>query len=584
MNFFSSYGFVVISFVLFTGLVALISWWKTRGDNLKSESGYYLAGHSLPAIVVAGSLVMTDLSAEQLVGNNGQSVRVGITTFATQGLSWTGLVIAAVLLLPIFLKNGMTTLPEFFEKRYDATIRRAVSVIMLLSFILIMLPTILYAGAQVFVNIFPIDEIFGISYFAAIAIVCVSISIIGSIYAIFGGLKAIAVSDTLNGAGMSIGGLIVPVCGLVCLSTQPGGDGSLMDGMDKFLHTDPAMMNAWSEAGANEPWWPWPVLFTGLVVNNVYFWGCNQSIIQRALGAKSLAHAQKGMILAGLIDLFTPIFLVVPGIICALAYPGTDWGNGDTAFPTLIAEVMPTWLLGFMAAVIFGAILSSYNSVLNSASTLYALDIHRPVFNPTASDEYVVKIGQRFGTIITIIATAISPFLLYMGGITTFLNAALGIFNTPVLVILLCGIFWKKTPTIAAKIVIPLHIILYVLLNYVLRDAIPVLQNIHYLYYTLALFILDIIIMYIVTKVAPRETDFVHSSADAVVDLKPWKYRKVMIGVIVAITAAFYIVFSPWWLGKSDQTTWERYQQSQAAETASVSSVTLQQDGSAANE
>lgn len=568
MNFLNSYSFVAISFVLFTGLVAFISWWKTRGDNLQSESGYYLAGHSLPAIVVAGSLVMTDLSAEQLVGNNGQSVRVGITTFATQGLSWSGLVIAAVLLLPVFLKHGMTTLPEFFEKRYDATVRRIVSIIMLLSFILIMLPTILYAGAQVFVNIFHVDELFGISTFAAVAIMCVLISIVGSIYAIFGGLKAIAVSDTLNGVGMLICGMLVPILGLVFLSSQTGGSGSLLDGLDKFLHTDPAMVNAWSEPTANEPWWPWPVLFTGLVVNNVYFWGCNQSIIQRALGAKSLAHAQKGMILAGLIDLFTPLALVIPGIICAFAYPGMDWGNGDSAFPVILSAVTPQWLLGFMAAAIFGAILSSYNSVLNSASTLYALDIHRPMFNPTASDEYTVKIGQRFGLVITIIATAVSPFLLYMGGITTFLNAALGIFNTPVLVILLCGIFWKKTPTKAAKIMIPIHIVLYILLNYVLRDRIPVLQNIHYLYYTFALFLLDMLLMWIITKAAPRKTDFVHDSAAAVVDLTPWKYRRVMIAVIVGLTAVFYAVFSPWFLGKSDQTTWERYQAEQAADTA----------------
>lgn len=221
-----------------------------------------------------------------------------------------------------------------------------------------------------------------------------------------------------------------------------------------------------------------------------------------------------------------------------------------------------------MAAAIFGAILSSYNSVLNSASTLYALDIHRPMFNPTASDEYTVKIGQRFGLVITIIATAVSPFLLYMGGITTFLNAALGIFNTPVLVILLCGIFWKKTPTKAAKIMIPIHIVLYILLNYVLRDRIPVLQNIHYLYYTFALFLLDMLLMWIITKAAPRKTDFVHDSAAAVVDLTPWKYRRVMIAVIVGLTAVFYAVFSPWFLGKSDQTTWERYQAEQAADTA----------------
>lgn len=572
MDLLNSTVFVLFSFAFFTALVALISWWKTRGDNLSSESGYYLAGHSLPAIVVAGSLVMTDLSAEQLVGNNGQAVRAGMTVWAAQGTAWTGLVLAAVILLPVFLRNGITTLPEYFEKRYDPIVRRAVSIIMLLSFILIMLPTILYAGAQVFVNIFPIDKYLGISNFAAIAILCVAISIVGSIYAIFGGLKAIAVSDTLNGIGMIIGGMLVPVFGFIFLSTQLGGDGSFMDGLNHFLHDDPAMLNAWSEPTANEPWWPWPVLITGQVVNNVYFWGCNQSIIQRALGAKSLAHAQKGMILAGFIDLFIPIFLVIPGVICALAYPGMDWGNGDIAFPMLISQTIPKWLLGFMAAAIFGAILSSYNSVLNSASTLYALDLHRPMFNPTADDEHIVKVGQRFGTIITIIATAVSPFLLYMGGITTFLNAALGIFNTPVLVILISGIIWKKTPTIAVKVMLPFHIIAYVLLNYVLRGNIEFLQNIHYLYYTFILFVLDMLIVYVITKVRPRETDYQHES-EAVVNLDPWKYRKIMITVIIAVTALFYIVFSPLCLGKSDQTTWERYQDAQAAAHTEVVTV-----------
>ena len=183
MNFVNSMAFTAITFVAFTALVALISWWKTRGDNLDTQDGYYLGGRSLTGPVIAGSLLMTNLSAEQLVGNNGQAVRVGMSTMGWEVTSAIALVILAFVLMPKYLKTGLTTVPQFFEQRYDEGTRRLVSIIVLLSYVVIMLPNILYAGAQVFVNIFGIDKMFGISRFAAIAIVCVATAIIGSIYA-----------------------------------------------------------------------------------------------------------------------------------------------------------------------------------------------------------------------------------------------------------------------------------------------------------------------------------------------------------------------------------------------------------------
>ena len=266
MNFVNSMAFTAITFVAFTALVALISWWKTRGDNLDTQDGYYLGGRSLTGPVIAGSLLMTNLSAEQLVGNNGQAVRVGMSTMGWEVTSAIALVILAFVLMPKYLKTGLTTVPQFFEQRYDEGTRRLVSIIVLLSYVVIMLPNILYAGAQVFVNIFGIDEMFGISRFAAIAIVCVATAIIGSIYAIFGGLKAIALSDSINGLGLIVGGLLVPVFGFMFLSGQLGGDGSFMDGFDKFLHTNPSYLNAINEVNTPEPWLPWPLLFTGLLV------------------------------------------------------------------------------------------------------------------------------------------------------------------------------------------------------------------------------------------------------------------------------------------------------------------------------
>ena len=266
MNFVNSMAFTAITFVAFTALVALISWWKTRGDNLDTQDGYYLGGRSLTGPVIAGSLLMTNLSAEQLVGNNGQAVRVGMSTMGWEVTSAIALVILAFVLMPKYLKTGLTTVPQFFEQRYDEGTRRLVSIIVLLSYVVIMLPNILYAGAQVFVNIFGIDKMFGISRFAAIAIVCVATAIIGSIYAIFGGLKAIALSDSINGLGLIVGGLLVPVFGFMFLSGQLGGDGSFLDGFDKFLHTNPSYLNAINEVNTPEPWLPWPLLFTGLLV------------------------------------------------------------------------------------------------------------------------------------------------------------------------------------------------------------------------------------------------------------------------------------------------------------------------------
>ena len=564
MQFLNSLTFTAITFVAFTALVAIISWWKTRGDNLDTQDGYYLAGRGLTGPVIAGSLLMTNLSAEQLVGNNGQAVRVGMSTMGWEVTSAIALVILAFVLMPKYLQTGLTTVPQFFEERYDAGTRRLVSIIVLLSYVVIMLPNILYAGAEVFVNIFGLDKVLGISYFAAIAIVCVATAIVGSIYAIFGGLKAIALSDSINGLGLIVGGLLVPIFGLMFLSGQLGGDGSFLDGLDKFLHTDPVYLNSINEYNSPEPWLPWPLLLTGLLVNNMYYWATNQSIIQRTFGAKNLKEAQKGAVFAGFLKIMTPLIIVVPGVICALAYPGQDWGNGNSAYPMLVSEVMPKPVLGFFAAVMFGAILSSFNSVLNSASTIYALDIHRPIFNPTASDAHMVKVGQNFGTVVAIISTIMSPFMLYMTGITTFVNSAFAAFNTPIFVCLLCGFFWKKVPSIAAKIVIPAHVVLYFLLQFVLRNMIPALNDIHYLYFTAVLFVFDMLLMWVIVKKSPRPEDFVLHDAKAV-DMTPWKNGKIWATITLLVMVAAYIIFSPLGFGKSETSTFERYQANQAS-------------------
>ena len=536
-------AFTAITFLAFTALVALISWWKTRGDNLDTQDGYYLAGRGLTGPIIAGSLLMTNLSAEQLVGTNGQAVRVGMGPIAWEVTAAMALIVMAFFLMPKYLKTGLTTVPEFFEQRYDAGTRRLVSLIVLLSYIVIMLPNILYAGAQVFSNIFDLPGLTGWSEFACIAVVCVATAFVGSIYAIFGGLKAIALSDSINGLGLIVGGLLVPIFGLIALGQMHGGN--FMQGVDVFLHSEPEMMNAINPANAPEPYMPWPLLLTGMFINNMYFGGTNQSIIQRTFGAKNLKEAQKGAVLAGFLKILTPLIVVIPGIIAFMLYGSAAQANsGDAGYPMLVANVMPKPILGFFAAVMFGAILSSFNSVLNSASTIYALDIHRPSFNPTASDAYMVKVGQRFGTVVAIVSTIMAPFMLYMGGITTFVNSMFAAFNTPILVCLVCGFFWKKVPTIAPKIIIPVHVVLYFTLQFGLRNVIPFLKDIHYLYFTAVLFVVDMFIMWVIVKKRPRETDFVLNDVKAV-ELTPWKHGKLFATITLAVMVLAYILFSP---------------------------------------
>ena len=393
----------VIEFVAFTVIVAVLSWYKTKDEDLSSKEGYFLAGRGLPGIVIAGSLMMTNLSAEQLVGTNGQAFSGSMSTMAWEATSGFALMVLAFVILPRFLRGGVATIPEFYKMRYDTFTMRMFSCMFLIAYVVTMLPTILYSGSVALAKIFNIQEIFGVSYFWAILLVCFSTGLIGMAYSVFGGLKAVAYSDTINGVGLIIGGFAVPILGIFTLGNLAGGDGSFGDGLHYLLTATPDKMNAWAPPSSVAPYVPWPLLLTGMFVNNMFYWATNQSIIQRSLGGKNLAEAQKGAIWAGFFKCLDVFVIVLPGVIAyqlltAQGSIDTSVGSaGDQAYPMLVMEVMPTLLMGFFAAVMFGAILSSFNSVLNSSSTIFALDIWQPVWEKNADADKTVKIGKYFG-------------------------------------------------------------------------------------------------------------------------------------------------------------------------------------------
>ena len=537
--------FIVITFILFTALVAVIAAVKTREENLDTQDGYFLAGRSLTGPVIAGSLMLTNLSTEQLVGQAGQTYATNMGPMAWESTSCIALILLAFVVVPRDLKMGLTTIPEFLEQRYDSGLRKLITLLLLLGYLLTYLPTVLYSGALVFNQIFNISGLLQVSELQGVTITATAIGIVGAIYAIFGGLKAVAVSDTVNGIGLIIGGIALPVI-TVCAF----GHGSFVDGIHNFINLIPAeKFNAINPANAQAPMIPWPVLFTGMVVNNLFYWATNQTIIQRALGAKNLAEAQKGAIYAAALKIITPLFIAICGLLVFyMAHNGLLSGDqvaalektSDLAYPTLIITMMPKPLLGFFAAVLFGAILSSFNSALNSCITLYTLDLHRPLFNPNASDAYLVRIGKRFGIVLAIISICIAPVVsLAPSGLYDFLQSCFGFFNVPILATVIIGMFTKYTPPIAPKAGLVLHVVLYSLTK---TPLFPI--HCHYLYVLFFLFVFQIAFQLIMGKVRPTAQPYVMKDAQ-VVDMAPWKHGKKAAIICIVLMLALYTLFSP---------------------------------------
>ncbi len=537
--------FIVITFILFTALVAVIAAVKTREENLDTQDGYFLAGRSLTGPVIAGSLMLTNLSTEQLVGQAGQTYATNMGPMAWESTSCIALILLAFVFVPRYLKMGLTTIPEFLEQRYDSGLRKLITLLLLLGYLLTYLPTVLYSGALVFNQIFNISGLLQVSELQGVTVTATAIGIVGAIYAIFGGLKAVAVSDTVNGLGLIVGGIALPVI-TVCAF----GHGSFVDGIHNFINLIPAeKFNAINPANAQAPMIPWPVLFTGMVVNNLFYWATNQTIIQRALGAKNLAEAQKGAIYAAALKIITPLFIAICGLLVFyMAHNGLLSGDqvaalektSDLAYPTLIITMMPKPLLGFFAAVLFGAILSSFNSALNSCITLYTLDLHRPLFNPNASDAYLVRIGKRFGIVLAIISICIAPVVsLAPSGLYDFLQSCFGFFNVPILATVIIGMFTKYTPPIAPKAGLVLHVVLYSLTK---TPLFPI--HCHYLYVLFFLFVFQIAFQLIMGKVRPTAQPYVMKDAQ-VVDMAPWKHGKKAAIICIVLMLALYTLFSP---------------------------------------
>ncbi len=514
----------IVSFIAFTLLVAVITWWKLRKADTDSQQGYFLAGRSLKAPVIAASLMLTNLSTEQLVGLTGQAYRSGMSVMAWEVISAIPLIFLALIFLPRYLQRGIATIPDFIEERYDKTTRIIIDCCFLIATGICFLPIILYSGALAFNSMFHVGEAFGISQNSAIWAMVIVLGICGILYAVIGGMRAIAIADVINGIGLVIGGLMVPFFGLLAM-----GGGSLSRGFARLTSDHSQMLN--SIGGSHDPV-PIGAALTGLILVNTFYWCTNQGIVQRTLASKSLSEGQKGALLTAVLKMLDPLILVLPGVIAFHLFQ--DLPKADMAYPALVNKVMPLPLIGFFSAVLFGAIISAFCGFLNSASTLFSLGIYRRIINENASSEQLVSVGRRFGFIVAIISVLVAPWIANAPqGLYSWMKQLNGIYNVPLVTIVIMGFFFPRIPAIAAKAAMFFGIVSYITINYLVKF------DFHFLYVLACTFCINVVLMLIIGAIKPRATPFKFHDAFAV-DMQPWKNVKIAsVGVLFAMIGVY---------------------------------------------
>ena len=512
-------------------LVASISYHKSK-DDVTTIDGYFLASRGLSGIFIAGSMLLTNLSSEQLIGLNGSAYGFNLSSMAWEVTAAASTICMAFVFLPRYLAGAFTTLPEFLSNRFDDDVRRMTVILFMVGYGLVTIPSVLYSGSIAVLLLFDLPTVLNITYSQALVLTIVMIGFVGALYAIFGGLKAVAVSDTLNGLGLLIIGILVPILGFSVL-----GSGNIYDGLKLVATTKTYKLNA--IGSANDPT-PFGTIFTGMVFANLFYWCTNQYVIQRTLSAKNLAEGQKGVLISGFFKVLVPFMMMIPGLIAFHLY-GPGLSSIDQAYPKLISDVLPNYLAGFFLAVLLGAVFSSFNSLLNSAATLFCFDIYLPSRKGDVDDDTLLRIAKRASIVIALFSFLIAPLLQYApDGLWQIIRIFTGFYNIPVIVLVIVGLFTKRVPALGAKVVIVSHIILYGLFQFVFNDVF----QIHFLHLYAILFILECAMMLLIGYFKPIPKPWRYPK-NAVVDLAPWRFLfPVSINLFSAVIF-LYIIFSP---------------------------------------
>ena len=440
----------IIILVIYAALILGVGLYMSRSKSgeEKSSEDYFLASKSLPWWAIGASLIAANISAEQFIGMSGSGFAIGLAIASYEWMAALTLIIVGKYFLPIFIEKGLYTIPEFLEKRYNSEVKSVLAVFWVALFVFVNLTSVLYLGGTA------LDTIMGTGDGSIVIYCIIGLALFAAAYSLYGGLSAVAWTDVIQVVLLVVGGLITTIIALNNVTDE----GGFFSGLSYIYDKVPEKFNmilAPSDKGYSDL----PgiaVLVGGMWIANIYYWGFNQYIIQRTLAAKSLDESQKGIVFAAILKMIIPLIVVIPGIIAYVmysenpevssAFTSADGGvMNDKAYPWLISTFIPTGLKGLILAALAAAIVSSLASMLNSTSTIFTMDIYKPLINKDASEKQLVSVGRISGLIALIIAIFIAPVL---GGIEQafqFIQEWTGVVSPGILAIFILGLFWKKT-------------------------------------------------------------------------------------------------------------------------------------------
>ncbi|HYC97192.1 sodium/sugar symporter [Brevundimonas sp.] len=410
------------------GLAQWVS--RDKGGARKTSTDYFLASKNLPWWAIGASLIAANISAEQIIGMSGSGYVIGLGIASYEWMAALTLLIVGKYFLPIFLRNEIVTMPQFLQQRYGPSIRNVMAVFWLLLYVFVNVTSILWLGSIAVSTVTGLDQMYAIVAIGAFAL----------LYQLWGGLKAVALTDIVQVALLVAGGLII---GFVALN-QIGGDSGPVAGFHTLLTEFPDKFDMiLSPDNPNFKELPGiAVLLGGLWIMNISYWGFNQYIIQRALAAKSIGEAQKGIAFAAYLKLLMPVIVVLPGMAALVLAPALS--APDQAYPTMM-NLLPAGLKGLVFAALIAAIVASLASKVNSIATIFTLDLYVKV-NKAATERHLVLVGRIAAVTAMVIGVLVARPLL--GGFSQafqFIQDFTGFFTPSIVVIFILGLFWKRT-------------------------------------------------------------------------------------------------------------------------------------------
>jgi solute:Na+ symporter, SSS family len=463
--------------IALTALVGLATWWKVRsGPKASSDSrkDVFLAGGGLTWVFVAGSITLTNLSTDQLVGMNGNQMLL-LAWWEIAG--FIGLMILAYVFVPVYYRNKCTTVTELLERRYGGrSIRTLISAIFLIGNVLIYLPAALYSGSLF------MQTLFGSNL--PIIVFAIVMAIVSAAYTMFGGLKAVAIMDTYSGFG------VLGLAFLIVILALAAVDFDIVTGVP---------IERLTMIGGPDSPIPWTTLFTGMIFIQIFYWSTNQNITQKAMAAPTVKEAQKGVLAAAIVRiLIIPPIVVIPGVVAYKLFGDI----GDAAYGRLVGEVLPGWLSGAFAAMVAAAVITTFSAVLNSTVALYSVDFHEQ-FVGEVKDHW--KLGAIVSTVVTIAAVAIVPVYQNAESIINLLQQLNGLASMPILSAFIAGLLFRNVGAQAAIAGVVWGVALYAAYSFWWNPA--GIITLHYIHFMVIVLFTSVLMALAYNRLVLRQTE-----------------------------------------------------------------------------